>query len=286
MEVNSFEELAKLSALTEEKYRSDDIHELMTAFSRAQGNYPVIRYNRETSIYQNEYTDLDLIMRLIRPVLSKESLTFTQITKLDKNGVTLLDSFLFHSSGQWIKSQSRIVPSKDDKMVKIAEINTEKRIQAQTILNVTVIDDLLDDPDKANEPFEQKQKEGTDLNYKYDPRKKAILISKDELKEVQYELKDWADIAEHLLERLKIETFADMPKDQYRKVINYIHETIKLRTSSKNTTSAIIELPVEKPKVPEAKAEPEIIQEKPKELNTKTITPKTKEIDGNNGEVR
>jgi hypothetical protein len=230
--------LAELQELNNpiEKYRSEDIAELAAAFAKAQGEYPIIRYNRESSMFQNEYTDLDLIMRLIRPVLSKHGLFFAQITKFDKSGITLLDSFLYHASGQWMKSQTRIVPSKDDKLVKISETNTEKRIQAQTLLNITVVDDLLDDnAEKANEEYEQKQKQGTDLNYKYNPKMIALRISKDELKDVQYELRDWPDIAAHLLERLKIETFADMPKDQYRNVMTYIRDTIKVRTTPTKT---------------------------------------------------
>lgn len=215
----------------EEKFRSDDISELAGAFAKAQGKYPVILYNRETSTFQNEYTDLDLIMQKIRPILSQEGLLFYQMTKRDDDGVTLLDSFLLHSSGQWIKSQSRIIPSSDDKFIKIADLNTEKRLQAQTLLNITVKDDLLDDPDKANEEYEQKAKDGTELNFSYNPKMKALHISKDELKDVQYELRDYPDIAEHLLDRLKIQTFADMPKDQYRKVMDYIHDTIRLRNT-------------------------------------------------------
>lgn len=220
-----------IEALPIEKFRSDDIAELATAFAKAQGKYPVIKYNRESSMFQNEYTDLDLIMYKIRPILAAEGLFFNQITRYNNESITLLDSFLYHSSGQWMKSQSRIIPSKDDKFVKISEINTEKRIQAQTLLNITVKDDLLDDPDKANEEYETKQQEGTEINFTYNPKLKALHISKDELKDIQYELKDWPDIAKHLLDRLKIETFADMPKDQYRKVIEHIRNTIRLRTT-------------------------------------------------------
>lgn len=227
------EEIKKtIEALPQEKYRSDEVAELMTAFSKAQTQYPIIRYNRETSMFQNEYTDLDLIMTPLRPILGAEGLSFYQMTKYGQDGITLLDSFLFHSSGQWVKSQTRIIPASDDKLVKISCLNSEARVQAQRLLNVTVKDDLLDDNfEKANEEFETKQKEGTDLNYKYNPKMNALRISKDELKDVQYELRDWPDIAAHLLERLKIETFADMPKDQYRKVMTYIHDTIKVRTT-------------------------------------------------------
>jgi hypothetical protein len=238
---NIEEQLKYLATLQElnnptEQFRSDEISELATAYAKAQGEYPTIRYNRLTSMFQNEYTDLDLIMRTIRPVLSKHGLSFFQITKFDKSGMTLLDSFLLHSSGQWMKSQTRIVPSKDDKMVKISETNTEKRIQAQTLLNITVIDDLLDDnSEKANEDYEIKQAEGTDLNYKYNPKMVALRITKSELADVQYELKDLPDVAAHLLDRLKIETFADMPKDQYHKVIEYIRRVAKDRATPKPT---------------------------------------------------
>lgn len=227
---------ALISSKPKDYYKTQEINELATAFAKSQGEYPVIKYNRETSMFQNEYTDLDLIMRTIRPILSKNGLAFVQYTKLDEDGATVLHSVLMHSSGQWMESRARIIPSKNDKLVVISEINTIRRIQAMALLNITVQDDLLDDnADEANKDFEDKQQKGTELNYAYNPKKKAILISKDELKDVQYELQNWPDIAEHLLDRLKIETFADMPKDQYRNVMNYIHSTVKIRSESKKT---------------------------------------------------
>lgn len=228
----------RVEATPVEKFRSDDIAELAASLSKAQGEYPIIRYNRETSTYQNEYTDLDLIMRQIRPILSKHNLSFTQVTLFDKDGAELLDSIILHSSGQWMKSRERVIPHKEDKLALISEINSKKRIQAQSILNITVMDDLLDDNlEEANKDYESKMAEGIDINFNYNPKKKALCISKDELKDIQYELKDWPDIAQHLMERLKIETFADMPKDQYRNVVTYIRKTIALRTTPPKSTT-------------------------------------------------
>ena len=221
-----------IEALPQEKYRSDDIAELMTSFAKAQSKYPIIKYNRETSMFRNEYTDLDLIMLPLRPILGSEGLSFYQMTKYNHDGVTLLDSFLFHASGQWIKSQTRVIPSSDDKLAKINCLNSEARVQAQRLLNVTVKDDLLDDDfEKANEAYEQKAAEGTDLNFKYNPKLNALRVTKSELADIQYELQAYPDIASHLLERLKIETFADMPKDQYHKVIDYIRRVTKDRNT-------------------------------------------------------
>jgi hypothetical protein len=229
------EEIKKaIEALPQEKYRSDDIAELMTAFAKAQSNYPIIKYNRQTSMFQNEYTDLDLIMLHLRPILGLQGLSFYQMTKYNPDGVTLLDSFLFHASGQWIKSQTRVIPSSDDKLAKISCLNSEARVQAQRLLNVTVKDDLLDDDfEKANEEFEQQKREGTDLNFKYNPKLNSLRITKSELEDVQYELKELPDIASHLLERLRIESFADMPKDQYHKVIDYIRSVARERKTPK-----------------------------------------------------
>lgn len=206
-----------LKNVPEDAYESAATNEVSTALAKAQGEFPRINVNQENPYFKSGFADLNNIVRAIRPALAKNGLCVTQQTKILADGATVLVTRLRHSSGQWIESRVRIIPPKNDMQSYASTLSYMKRHAVMALLNVTIDADFADD-DAEVAMVSQRETfaKGTAVNRKYDPREQsAEVISKDQLDELEYELAQYPDIAEMVLDGLKIQTLADMPKSKY-----------------------------------------------------------------------
>lgn len=222
--------LLRKELLQEDPYESTDTAKLAEAFAKAQGEYKPITYNRENPYFKSSYADIDQIVGSAEKALAKYGLSFYQFTRLD-DGATILISILKHSSGQWISSRTRILPPKNDPQSYGSTLSYQKRYQAQCLLRVTVSHDL-DDDDAEVAMIDQRQiiAKGTALNTKYNPKDNSSdTVTKEQLEELEYELAEYSDIAEQVLEGLKIQSLADMPKSKYMVSLQRIREIKRLR---------------------------------------------------------
>lgn len=80
---------------------SEQINELAAALAKAQAEFPEIKKSKKVNAgkYSYYYAELSTIIKLINPSLNKNGLSIVQ--PLCEGGV---ETFLMHSSGQWIKS--------------------------------------------------------------------------------------------------------------------------------------------------------------------------------------
>ena len=71
---------------------------------------------------------------------------------------------------------------------------------------------------------------GTALNTKYNPKEnKYESITTEQLEELEYELAEFPDIAEQILEGFKIQSLANMPKQKFLPAVSRIREIKLLR---------------------------------------------------------
>jgi hypothetical protein len=209
----------KVDALTEQKApvgRSPQINELASALAKAQAEMKVASLEAENPYFKNRYADLAAIIRASRPALTKHGLAVSQQILVHEDGQSVMHSILMHSSGQWIETCMRIVPAKNDLQTLGSCLTYLRRYGYAALVGVTASDED-DDGEVAMTPIRQKAEQGTALNLKYDPRNEpADLISKDQIAELEYELAAYPDIAEMVLEGLRLQSLADMPKSKYR----------------------------------------------------------------------
>lgn len=225
--------LLRKELLQEDPYESEDTAKLADALAKAQGEYKPITYNRENPYFKSSYADMDQIIGSVEKALAKYGLSFYQFTRLD-DGATILISVLKHSSGQWISSRTRIIPPKADPQSYGSTLSYQKRYQAQCLLRVTIAHDLADD-DAEVAMVDQRQiiAKGSALNTKYNPRDQSYeTITKEQLDELEYELAEYSDIAEEVLEKLKLQSLADMPKSKYMVSLQRIREIKRLRNGN------------------------------------------------------
>jgi hypothetical protein len=217
-----------LKNIPQDPYESDTTNEINAALSKAQGEFPRINVNQENPFFKSGFADLNNIVRSMRPALSKYNLALTQQTKILTDGTSILVTRLRHASGQWIESRVRIIPPKNDMQSYASTLSYMKRHSIMALLNLTIDSDYADD-DAEVAMVSQRDTfaKGTATNRKYDPREQSSeSISKDQLNELEYELAQYPDITELVLDGLKLQALADMPKSKYMVSIERIR-TIK-----------------------------------------------------------
>lgn len=227
----------------EESYESLETNKINEALAKAQGEFPPVGRN-QSNYYDKGYADLNNIMLKIRPYLSKNGLSITQQTLLSKEGVTVLKTKIRHTSGQFIETRARVIPEKNNMQSYGSALTYLRRYQIMALLNVTITDDYCDDDAEIEmQDYRVGVAKGTNLTTQYPLKRKTpgVFITKEQLNELEYELKDYPDVAEDVLKGLKIQALADMPKDLYSSSIRRVREI-------KNSREGRAPLPITKEK--------------------------------------
>lgn len=233
-----FKELsAKIDSLAESKKEqpeptsSTEIKDLAAALSKAQSEMNSAKKTKENPYFKSSYADLESVVSSSRPALTKNGLSVVQQI-IDENSGSWLITTLLHTSGQWIKSKKRIVPQKTDIQSVSSHTTYLKRMCYASLIGVVAgenDDDGEADVATSRETFAK----GTALNTKYNPKHNSSeVITSEQLEELEYELEEYPDICELVLEGLKIQNLADMPKEKFLGAITRIRE-IKLKRNGK-----------------------------------------------------
>lgn len=136
--------------------QSENLNELFTALAKAQGEFRTAKKNTTNPFFKSKYADLEEVVDACRQSLSKNGLSFMQMTELTKDGL-ILNTRVCHSSGQWIESEYPIDPVKKDPQGLGSAITYAKRYALGAMLGV-VSEEEDDDgeaatgrsPDKSN----------------------------------------------------------------------------------------------------------------------------------------
>lgn len=213
----------------ERPFRSLELNELFEALALAQGEMPPAPLNKTNPYFDERYTDLVTLIKTARPALSKHKLAVLQQIMPNEDGQMILHTILTHASGQWIESRVRVIPPKNDVRTMDSYITSLKRCAYSAMVGIAGAEDD-DDGEYASATEREVFAKGTALNTKYNPKETSLeTISKDQLSEVEYELSDYPDIAEMVLDGLKIQNVADIPKDKFRASITKIRRIKNLR---------------------------------------------------------
>lgn len=128
---------------------SENINELATALSKAQGEMQAAIKDKVNPYFKSSYADLGSVWNAARPVLSKYGLCVMQTTELDSaRNQILLVTTLAHISGQWMKSYLPLNPSKNDSQGIGAAMSYLRRYSLSALVGV-VCDEDDDDGETA-----------------------------------------------------------------------------------------------------------------------------------------
>jgi ERF superfamily len=127
--------------------QSENINELATALSKAQGEMQAAIKDKVNPFYKSAYADLGSVWDAARPVLSKYGLCIMQTTEITADK-TIMVTILAHTSGQWVKSYLPLNPTKNDSQGMGAAITYLRRYSLSAIMGVVCDED--DDGETAS----------------------------------------------------------------------------------------------------------------------------------------
>jgi hypothetical protein len=93
--------------------RSEEIQNLSKAMSNLQSE--IKDAEKDTAGYNYKYADLAQVLSLIRPLLLKNGLSFTQHVS-NADGSVVIETVVMHESGQWMASELNMPPTPSSKM--------------------------------------------------------------------------------------------------------------------------------------------------------------------------
>jgi hypothetical protein len=209
---------------TQRHFMSEEIKDLAVALAQCQGEITIAFLNKSNPYFKSSYADMASIVGASRPYLTKHGLSVVQNIVTHDDGQTVLHTILLHGSGQYIESRMRVLPTKNDIQSMSSYITYLKRIAYTSLIGV-VTGDEDDDGEAAVADTRDLLAKGVALNHKYNPKEDAPEpITKEQLEELHYELSEYPDIAEQVLDGLKIQNLADMPKSKYMISIRRVRE--------------------------------------------------------------
>ena len=136
--------------------KSDSITDLSKALCKFQGEVKDPRKSQANPFLKSKYVPLDELLTAVRPVLSKNGLSFIQIPYTqegEKPSVSVV-TVLMHESGEWLETEPLVTTlEKDGSQAIGSAITYAKRYSLSSILGVAWDDD--DDGEAQNEAKRQ-----------------------------------------------------------------------------------------------------------------------------------
>ena len=123
---------------------SETTSKLSTALSNMQKAMKAVQRNSRNPFFKSNYADLAEIWKTIREPLCSNGLSVTQSTDVVE-GVFMLITTLWHSSGEWITCRYPIIHAKDDPQSIGSALQYARRYSLSSLVGVTSQDDDEDD---------------------------------------------------------------------------------------------------------------------------------------------
>lgn len=204
-----------------------DLAKLYEALAKAQLEIKLTQRDSENPYFKSKYANLGSVIEASRPALAKNGLCVFHRQELTTEGQSILVCTLAHSSGQYIESRFRVVPAKNDIQSLGSYMTYLRRYSYVAICGLA---DTDDDGEAAVAESRETFAKGTALNAKYNPKDQSLdTLSKEQIEEMEYELAEYPDIAEQVLDGLRIQSIADIPKSKYRAALTRIRQIKALR---------------------------------------------------------
>lgn len=203
--------------------RSAELNELFGALAKAQAEMNTASLSNENPYFKSRYADLGEFIRATRPALTKHGLAVIQQITPTEDNVHILHTILAHSSGQWVESQMRITPPKNDIKNDIQTMGSYitylRRYTYAAIVGV-VASEEDDDGQHAVQSHREVAKQ---------PQKPIGFIVPEQLEELEHELNGYGDVKQMVLDGLRIKDLSQMPKDKFLPSIKRIREIKQAR---------------------------------------------------------
>lgn len=90
--------------------RSETIGELAKALVKFQAEVENPKNTASNPMFKSKYAPLDVVINTVKPILTKNGLSFMQSTGSEGESI-IITTMLLHESGEWIESEPLILPA-------------------------------------------------------------------------------------------------------------------------------------------------------------------------------
>ena len=120
---------------------SDNLNELAPALAKAQGQMESAKKDSTNPHFRSKYADLAAVVEAIKKPLADNGLSYLQGFGWDEHGALIVRTRLLHASGQWVESELRVRPVKDDPQGVGSAVSYGRRYALQSLVGLTADDD-------------------------------------------------------------------------------------------------------------------------------------------------
>ena len=138
---------------------SDNLNELAPALAKAQGQMESAKKDSTNPHFRSKYADLAAVVEAIKKPLADNGLSYLQGFGWDEHGALIVRTRLLHASGQWVESELRVRPVKDDPQGVGSAVSYGRRYALQSLVGLTADDD--DGNASSNNPNQPRKVEAT-----------------------------------------------------------------------------------------------------------------------------
>jgi hypothetical protein len=119
---------------------SPSIKELAAALAAAQSEMGCAVKDSENPFYKSSFADLENVIEVCRPVLPKNGLSVSQVTRLIGDRMALV-TILMHKSGEWLAGEYLLTPAKADPQSMAGAVTFARRYALKASVNMSDTDD-------------------------------------------------------------------------------------------------------------------------------------------------
>lgn len=206
------QEELEMEHVCRETTESAELGELFGALAKAQATMEAAAKDSANPFFKSTYADLASVVKASRKALAANGLCVIQ-TLGRQEGYQVLRTRLGHSSGQWMESVMQINPPKNDVQTLGSYITYLRRYAYGAICGVVAASEDDDaETVMVHTRGSQAAKEG------------GKTIERAQLEILSRELEGHPDLVEEVLSKMKLSKLADLPANQFTKVLERIRE--------------------------------------------------------------
>ncbi|MFH0957300.1 MAG: ERF family protein [Pseudomonadota bacterium] len=119
--------------------KSESITKLASDLVKMAANLKPVAFDSENPFFKSRYSSLASVMESVRPALAQNNLAIVQATIIDNEPQlrVSVETWLIHSSGEWLKSTISLKPLQDNPQAIGSTISYGRRYGVSALLGVT-----------------------------------------------------------------------------------------------------------------------------------------------------
>lgn len=200
-------------------HRSEQLGDLFSALAKAQAEFGIAGHNAENPHFRSKFSDISELVRVSRPMLTKNGLSVIHQILPDASGEHYMHTILAHASGQYIETRIGIKPAKSDIQALGGCITYLKRYTYAAIIGL-----VSSGEDDDGESQMVRPSAGQVIQQPFQKTGVSEIITSEQLMMLEHELRDHPQIVQTIIDKMRINNLKELPKHHFMNTMQRIHE--------------------------------------------------------------